>query len=292
MIDIADTGSGKTYRDENFPVASFLLAKRHHAPIMAFYDFVRAADDISDHPTLSGAEKIALLDRLDAALTGAGPDEAVAARLRTLCQERRLNIQHAQDLLVAFRRDITKLRYDNWQELMDYCRYSAMPVGRFVLDVHGEKEEKTWPANDALCAALQIINHLQDCGKDYQSLNRIYLTRDLMHKYDATDEMLGYQSASPAMRAVIKDLVEQTSTLLDQSRDFADSIQDMRLAMEVGAIQALAEKLASRLRNSDPLSQNVHANKLGFALTGACGAFNALIRRPFRAWRLAMDPAQ
>jgi len=292
MIDIADTASGKTHRDENFPVASFLLAKRHHAPIMAFYDFVRAADDISDHPTLTGTEKIALLDRLDAALAGAGPDEIVAARLRTLCKERRLNIQHAHDLLVAFRRDITKLRYNNWQELMDYCRYSAMPVGRFVLDVHGEKEEKTWPANDALCAALQIINHLQDCGKDYRSLNRIYLTRDLMHKYCATDEMLGHQSASPAMCAVIKDLVEQTATLLDQSRDFAESIQDTRLAMEVGAIQALAEKLTSRLRNSDPLSQNVHANKLSFALTGAYGALNALVRRPLRAWRLAMDPAQ
>ena len=77
-----------------------------------------------------------------------------------------------------------------------------------------------------------------------------------------------------------------------QSRDLAESIQDTRLAMEVGAIQALAEKLTSRLRNSDPLSQNVHANKLSFALTGAYGALNALVRRPLRAWRLALDPAQ
>ena len=88
--------------------------------------------------------------------------------------ERGFSDQHALDLLEAFRRDVTKLRYRDWDDLMDYCRYSAMPVGRFVLDVHGESPD-TWPANDALCAALQIINHLQDCAKDYRDLDRVYI---------------------------------------------------------------------------------------------------------------------
>ena len=78
---------------------------------------------------------------------------------------------HALQPLTAFKRDATQLRYVDWEDLLDYCRYSAMPVGRFVLDVHGERRD-TWPANDALCAALQIINHLQDCGEDYRNLDR------------------------------------------------------------------------------------------------------------------------
>ena len=87
----------------------------------------------------------------------------------------------------AFRRDVTKLRYADWGELMDYCRYSAMPVGRYVLDVHGETRA-TWPLTDALCAALQIINHLQDCAKDYRALDRVYLPLDTMAAQGATPE--------------------------------------------------------------------------------------------------------
>lgn len=291
MIEIADTGSGKSHRDENFPVAS-LLAPRHRAPVMCFYNFVRAADDISDHPTLSGEQKLALLDRLDNALMGVGPDEDVAARLRIVCAERGLDRQHARDLLVAFRRDVTKLRYTNWEELIDYCRYSAMPVGRFVCDVHGENAARTWPANDALCAALQVINHLQDCAGDYKSLNRVYLTQEALAAHGATAEMLAAPRAPESLRATIHDLNERTAQLLDQSRIFADLIDDTRLAMNVGAIQALAEKLVARLRVADPLSENVHAGKTGFVLTGARGAIAALARRLMRPGRLAMDAPQ
>ena len=291
-MDIADTGSGKTHRDENFPVASILLAPRHRAPVMAFYDFVRTADDISDHPTLSGAEKITLLDRLEAALMGRGPEEAVAARLREICQERNLDRQHACDLLIAFRRDVTKLRYDDWDDLIDYCRYSAMPVGRFVLDVHGEDRAHTWPANDALCAALQIINHLQDCGKDYQMLNRVYLTRDTLEKHDAHIDMLGAKVAAPALRATITELNHKTNKLLETAQPFADLICDTRLAMEVGAIHSLAEKLIARLNVADPLSEKVHENKIGFAAIAAKGALGALCRRLLRPKRPALGSAR
>ena len=87
--------------------------------------------------------------------------------------------RHALDVLIAFRMDVTKLRYENWDEVIHYCRYSAMPVGRFMLDVHGESTS-TWAASDALCAGLQINNHLQDCGKDFRDLNRVYLPRDAL----------------------------------------------------------------------------------------------------------------
>lgn len=291
MIDIAETGSGKTHRDENFPVASFLIAPRFRAPIMAFYDFVRAGDDISDHPTLAPQEKIALLDRLDAALMGTGPDEPVAARLRAICLERGLDRQHARDLLTAFKRDVTYLRYRDWNDLIDYCRYSAMPVGRFVLDVHGEDAGRTWAANDALCAALQVINHLQDCGKDYRDLDRVYVTQQALAANGATVEMLGEARAPAPLLAVIRDLNDETAALLDYSRPFANLIDDARLAMEVGAIQALAEKLVARLRVADPLSEKVHAGKLGFALAGARGAIGTLLRRVTRPRRAIADAA-
>ena len=164
----------KTHRDENFPVASHLVSKRHRAAILAFYRFARAADDVADDPALSESEKIRKLDRFEDTLLGRTGDIADALPLRAVIAERGLLPKHAQDLLTAFRMDAGKHRYADWDELIHYCSYSAMPVGRFVLDVHGESRA-LWPANDALCAALQIINHLQDCGADYRRLDRVYI---------------------------------------------------------------------------------------------------------------------
>ncbi|MGJ0394195.1 MAG: squalene synthase HpnC [Methylocystis sp.] len=289
MVDIVDTSSGKTHRDENFPVASILIAPRHRAPIMAFYNFVRAADDISDHATLAPEQKLMLLDRLDAALIGQGPDEPVAAKLRAQCRERRLDPQHARDLITAFKRDVTYLRYRDWDDLIFYCRYSAMPVGRFVCDVHGEDPARVWDANDALCAALQVINHLQDCAKDYRNLDRVYITAESLAAHGAAVEMLGDARAPAPLLAAIRDLNERTATLLDRSRVFADLIDDTRLAMEVGAIQGLAERLVERLRIADPLCDKVHEGKLGFALASAMGAVGALMGRISRPRRKMAD---
>jgi len=292
MIDIAETSSGKGHRDENFPVASVLIAPQYRAPIMAFYDFVRAADDISDHATLKAQEKLDLLERLDNALMERGPDEPVAAKLRAECKARKLDPQHARDLITAFMRDVTYLRYRDWDDLIYYCRYSAMPVGRFVCDVHGEDPARVWEANDALCAALQVINHLQDCGKDYRDLDRVYVTAESLAAHGGAVEMLGEARAPAPLLAAIRDLNEKTATLLDQSRIFADLIDDTRLAMEVGAIQALAEKLVGRLRVADPLGDKVHAGKIGFALAGAQGALGALLRRFSRPRRKIADATQ
>lgn len=279
MSDIAATGSGKTHRDENFPVASAFIAPRHRAPILAFYDFVRAADDIADHGGLSEGEKLAMLDRLEAALLGSGEDIAVATKLRAALQERGLEPRHAQDLVIAFRRDVTQSRYRDWDDLIDYCRYSAMPVGRFVLDVHGEDRETTWGPNDALCAALQIINHLQDCGKDYRNLDRVYLPLDALDAHGTEVTALGTNRASAALAAALRALTLRTEGLLQESAPFADLIADARLAMEVGAIQRLAETLTARLKIADPLSDKVHASKAEFAFTAFVGAGAALLRR-------------
>ena len=254
----ADFASGKGHRDENFPVASHLVAPRYRAPVMAFYRFARAADDIADHPTAGAADKLASLAAMRAGLDGAGAPEAMA--LRDVMAERDLDPVHAHDLLTAFERDVTKSRYADWDELIDYCRYSAMPVGRFVLDVHGE-DRACWPASDALCAALQVINHLQDCGKDYRTIDRVYLPADLLAATGARIEDLGASAASPALLAAISLAAERTQKLLAESAPFAGMIRDRRLGAEVAVIQRLAESLTGRLLARDPLSQRVHHGK-------------------------------
>ncbi len=256
--------SGKTHKDENFPVASFLIAPRHRAPVLAFYRFVRFADDIADHATATPDEKLRLLEEMRATLAGESDASPEGVGLRTILKERNLSPSHAFDLLEAFRRDVTKLRYRDWDDLLDYCRYSAMPVGRFVLDVHGESPA-TWPANDALCAALQVINHLQDCGKDYRDLNRVYIPEDALAAAGVKVEALGRPIAEPALKSVIAGLARKNAGLLALSRGFAPQIRDSRLALEVDLIQTLAQNLNAKLTRRDPLSQNVHHSKMNVA---------------------------
>jgi hydroxysqualene synthase len=258
--DAADWRSGKGHRDENFPVASWLIAPRHRGVILAFYNFVRTADDIADHASLKPAEKLALLDRLEGGLLGSNSDDAVAARLRTALAERNLPAKHAQDLIAAFKLDVTKLRYRDWDDLISYCALSAMPVGRFVCDVHGESRA-VWPANDALCAALQIINHLQDCKDDYRNLDRVYIPQDAMAGSGTTVEALGGERASPALLDCLHKLAARTENLLSESDVFADTIEDTRLGLEVAVINTLAHQLTRLLMLRDPLSENVHLSK-------------------------------
>ncbi len=206
--------SGKGHNDENFPVASFIIEARHRPAVMAFYRFARTADDIADHPTAAALEKLRLLEEMRSALQGDNDVNQEGAALRAVLQPRGLTTQHGLDLLEAFRRDVAKRRYDTWDELMDYCRYSAAPVGRVMLDIHGEPRT-TWPASDALCAALQLINHLQDCGKDYRALDRVYLPEADLAAAGARADELSATRASPALRAVIRELASRTWALLD-----------------------------------------------------------------------------
>jgi squalene synthase HpnC len=262
MTGAAELRSGKGHKDENFPVASILIKAEHRAPILAFYEFVRTADDIADHPTLGPSEKLAHLDALEAALLGRIKGEAIAQRLRAALKDRQLSARHAQDLLTAFRMDVTKLRYRTWDELIEYCRYSAMPVGRFVLDVHGEPDS-LWPSNDALCAALQINNHIQDCHADYTTLDRVYVPLDALAEAGVRIEELGAPRSSPALLRCLRSLAHRTDSLLRESNGFAAMIGDFRLSLEVAVITAMARRILGLIKTRDPLSENVHLTKIG-----------------------------
>jgi squalene synthase HpnC len=292
MSNAAELSSGKNHSDENFPVASFLIRSRHRPAIRAFYNFARAADDVADHPTAGAQEKLTLLSAMRRALTDGEGEERQAIVLRETLLKQGLTNRHALDLLEAFRRDVVKTRYENWDELMDYCSYSAMPVGRFVLDVHGESET-TWRASDALCAALQVVNHLQDCGKDIRALDRVYIPLDMLKRAGLGPEALRETRASAPLLAVIRELARQNAGLLAQSRSFASKIRDGRLALEVAIIQALAEDLNLRLLERDPLSERVHhtrAEVAGLALRAASRFAAERARSKGQAYFFARQP--
>jgi squalene synthase HpnC len=273
MTSASELRSGKGERDENFPVASWIIHPRHRALILAFYNFVRTADDIADHATLPPEEKLAYLDLFERELLGEGDTQAEAVALRRALAERGMPPRHALDVLIAFRMDVTKLRYETWDEVIHYCRYSAMPVGRFMLDVHGESTS-TWPASDALCAGLQINNHLQDCGKDFRALNRVYLPRDALASHGATVEQLGLDQSPPQMLQCLHALAARNELLMRDGKSLSAEVRDFRLGVDIAVIQAYADRIVRLLKVRDPLRERVHLNKLElltFSLAGILG---------------------
>src|SRR5207253_3174236 len=214
------------------------------------------ADDIADHASLEAQTRLGLLDELEAGLLGHGDSQPEAVVLREALAARGLPPRHARDLLTAFRMDVTKLRYENWDELIHYCSYSAMPVGRFVLDVHGESTA-TWPASDAVCAALQINNHLQDCGKDFRDLDRVYVPLDALARHGATVEDLGAPRASAALLSCLHELATRNAALLREGDTLELQVADGRVACEIAVIQSYARQIARLLKTRDPLSESV-----------------------------------
>jgi len=271
----------RTHRSENFPVASLLIAPRHRTTILAFYRFARGADDIADSPTFTADEKIARLDAYEATLLGKTDAIENALPLRAALAERKLSSRHASDLLRAFRMDAAKTRYATWDELMHYCAYSAAPVGRFVLDVHGEAET-TWPASDALCSALQVINHIQDCAADHRNLDRVYIPLDAMARAGTSVEALSAAQASPALRACLRDVTHQTASLVARGAGLPGQVRDLRLCLETAVISHIAETLTRLLLVRDPLSERVHLTKgslLGVTLAGMLEGLRSRTRR-------------
>ncbi len=285
-------GPGKTSEDENFPVASLLIDARLRPHIRAFYDFARAADDIADDPDLDGAEKLRRLDAFAGALANAsvpgaatesaadsiidtGPARALAISLA----ETGVSRAHADDLLTAFRDDAVKDRYANWAELMTYCRYSAAPCGRYLVELHGPMDERARAAADALSTALQVINHIQDCGLDYRSLDRVYLPLDWMASAGADFDGLGGDQLSPALRKVLDRMLDRVDDLLIQASGLPGAIGSLRLGLEASVILALGRRLAGRLRAQDPLSGPVRLRRWDFVVLTVTGVLRGISSR-------------
>jgi squalene synthase HpnC len=272
-----ETPSGKAASGENFPVGSFLIRKDLRRHVHVFYLFARAADDIADNPALAPDEKVRRLDRMGEILDGAAGDDAPsAAAMRVSLGETGVTAEHCHDVLRAFRLDATKLRYSDWDDLMEYCRYSASPVGRQLLDLHGESRA-TFPPSDALCSALQVLNHLQDCGEDYRELDRVYLPQQILAAHGGTTEQLSGKSLSPGLRRTLDELLDRTAALVVTAQALPGAVASVGLRCESAVIVALAGRLTGLLRRGDPLATRVKLTKRDFAGALIGGLWRGLI---------------
>ena len=272
-IATVETPSGKGRGGENFPVGSWLIRRELRPHVHAFYRFARNADDIADNPELAPEDKLRRLDRMADVLEGApGGGSPAAAAMRASLAETGTTSVHCHDLLKAFRLDAIKSRYRDWDDLMDYCRYSAAPVGRQLLDLHGEGRE-TWPPSDALCAALQVLNHLQDCALDYRALDRVYVPLDALGRAGLRAEVLAEPAARPPFRQVLDELVDRTEALILAAHDLPGRVNARGLRWESAVIVALAGRLAQRLRRGDPLAGRVKLSGGDFAPAFLKGIF-------------------
>ncbi len=273
-----ETPSGKDAAYENFPVGSWLLPAALRPHIATFYHYARAIDDIADHPELPPDEKITRLEGFAAAIQGrdlADPAFAKGHRMRESLAETGADPQHCLDLIAAFKQDAVKGRYRDWDDLMGYCRLSAAPVGRYLLDLHGGSKHGYGPS-DALCNALQVINHLQDCQDDFRQLDRIYLPQDWMDEEGAGPKDLDAGSCSPALRRVLDRTLKATEALLGEAQALPGGLASKRLAMESAFIGVIARRLITLLRHRDPLADRVQLSKPDYVWCGVRGVLAVL----------------
>ena len=275
-----ETPSGKGRQDENFPVGSWLIRPDLRAHVHAFYRFARTGDDIADNPALAPDAKVARLKHMADVLEGAPGDDAPAAQaMRASLAQTGLPAAYCLDLLRAFTLDATKRRYTDWDDLVEYCRYSAMPVGRHVLDLHGESRA-TWRPSDALCAALQVLNHLQDCVDDYRQLDRVYLPERILAAHRSAIADLKLPHATPGLRQTLDELLDRTDALIETAAGLPACVVDWRLRAETATIVALARRLSGRLRRGDPVAGRVKLLGGDFASSLCVGLWRGLNAPP------------
>ncbi len=277
-----ETPSGKDAGDENFPVASRLMARpfRRHAHL--FYAFARAADDIADNPELGTDDKIARLDLFARALVNPRADSAAPSSALALARslgETGVSNRHAIDLLDAFRQDATTWRYETWDDLLNYCSRSAAPVGRYLIDLHGEPDS-AYEASDSLCSALQVLNHLQDCKTDRTRLDRVYIPLAWFREAGIGVEALDRGRSTAAMRRVLDRCLAATGDLLERAAPLPDRVRGLRFSMECAVIVTIAGKLRAELDRRDPLAERVILSRARY-VESFLRPIPSLVRRSF-----------
>ncbi len=258
--------SGKDAAYENFPVGSWLLPAHLRPHIAKFYRFARAIDDIADSPILQPEEKLERLDGFAGVLQSGERRDGfeTALLMRDSLRETAVTDRHCLDLVSAFKQDATKRRYRDWDDLIDYCNRSAAPVGRYLLDLHGE-DRAGYLQSDALCNLLQVLNHLQDCKEDYLLLDRVYIPAPW---FDAAglhvNSLLDRRLSGPG-RGLIDRVLDEAAPLLEPAAELPLVLKDARLCRESAVIVRIARRLADKLRRRDPLAARVALSKAEYA---------------------------
>jgi len=221
---------------ENFPVASRLLPKSLRRPIAVIYAFARRADDFADEGNLSDEERILALDdfshKLDLIEKNETIDDTTFIALADVIQQHHLPISLFHDLLTAFKMDVTKARYANFGEVMEYCRYSANPVGRLLLHLNKETSPQSLGQSDSICSALQLTNFLQDISQDLEESDRIYIPQDEMERYGVSEEDIRNKVTNNASRNLIKHQIQRTAKLM-QSGAALGKVLKGRMGLEL-----------------------------------------------------------
>lgn len=269
-----DVTSAKGAGDENFPVGSLLISRRKRPAVRIYYNFARVVDDMVDTTRLTPAQKIARLRAMAEVVRGereapVRADAQTAVAVRRMLLETGVPLETATDLVEAFCRDAVKNRYGSWEELLDYCRYSANPVGHFLLKLHGEDADSLAPS-DALCSALQVLNHIQDAADDLRSLDRCYLPLPWLAEEGVGIEALRLARSKPGLRRVFDRLLDHVDELNREARRLPDLVRDRRMRLESAVIVEIAHRLAARLRRADPVAERVEPGRIdGLAALGA-----------------------
>ena len=265
--DVSHLMSGKSYSDENFPVASFLMTKKIRSIVRVFYFFARMADDIADHQKLSSNKKKNILLFFDNAISKSKKtNNKVLDKMIARFKELPSGKKYSRNLLKAFMMDASNKKYKNWNDLLYYCKFSANPVGRFVIDAVNERKniEKIYEASDNLCTALQIINHIQDCKKDFKELNRVYIPESFFKKYSLDKKILRKSKSIENFERLKIEIVDNVLVSLRKTKLGLREIQSWRLRKETLIILNIAKRLCNLLKINDPLEKQIKLSRIDF----------------------------
>ena len=265
--DVSHLMSGKSYSDENFPVASFLMTKKIRSIVRVFYFFARMADDIADHQKLSSNQKKKILLFFDNAISKSKKtNNKVLDKMIAKFKELPSGKKYSRNLLKAFMMDASNKKYKNWNDLLYYCKFSANPVGRFVIDAVNERKniEKIYEASDSLCTALQIINHIQDCKKDFKELNRVYIPESFFKKYSLDKKILRKSKSIENFERLKIEIVDNVLVSLRKTKLGLREIQSWRLRKETLIILNIAKRLCNLLKINDPLEKQIKLSRIDF----------------------------
>ena len=238
---------------ENFPVASILLPTALREPVAAIYVFARSADDFADEGDHAPEERLAMLDRyrteLDAIECGQPAGDAVFRRLRPVIAEHDLPLQAFRNLLDAFSQDVVKTRYATFMELMDYCRRSADPVGRLLLKLFRADSPDNLRRSDAICSALQLINHWQDVAIDWRK-GRIYLPTEDLCRFGVDETQIAEGRCDDRWRALMRFEVDRARALMLDGAPLGRDLPG-RIGLEIRAIVAGGLRILERIEAVD-----------------------------------------
>lgn len=264
----------KNRKQENFPVGMMIFDKQKRQLIFDYYRFARYADDIADNPKLKPQQKVDKLYQLEDIFLGQssyrGQKLKFVAELSKKFSQFNLPKSLATDLLIAFRKDAMGFEYKTWGQLVDYCKYSAAPVGRFMLNIHNEKPSTYLPAT-ALCVVLQIVNHIQDIKYDALLLKRVYLPEDLMKKYNICFDDLTAKKSSLGLKKAIEEIMQKTKGLIKDGKILPHILESRSLRAEICIILSLTNIMVKKILKGDVLAKEIKLSAWNWFCGIICG---------------------